>query len=644
MSLFLRFRLRNIQKNTLGKTFYSSKAEEKIEIPNRIPRGPTDILRALESTVSRDPTAAHYKYHDDPFLIPMSNVGKRTFAMAQESGRKAAHWIRKEHADLFNHRECEPPIETFFPKITFNKNSKVTEEDLKNVIDDVQISEAVNVYKICKENNIEVSQVSQQKLLELLCYYNSEDTLDKEFIEERWFRQSSRLKEKQRKIWRDGNFAEELFISIENPTAEVYSAIIQGMAKHLQVERAWQLFEEAQQKGIIVNTDTYNSLIAVSNYLKEGYDQRWSFAFDLLSDLNRANLKPNLGTLNSVLKTLSTMGTGRVTKTYTLQVLREFKDIGIEPCLASWYYVLITFCKDRGPTSTILTDILNFVENKEHKIQDITDTNFFVTAMDICRNHLHDVDLARRVDKMLNFGSNYDLMGDSYKESIYYRNYFVLLSESLPLEEFMRDIYEKYVPHIYVPEPGVMGEILKIVDINGAIEFIPKLWSDMTVFDHTNRENLLETVLDIMVNNEIESELKENFSNIAWDIFNRIENQNENRTNKIMFTGDLLGKILTLVTRNKDFIKSCTVMDKLDKGHSTIVGVPKIEALSLFVDQCIEEKQPSRAISCIQYCSDSGFPEATILAARLNEKLTLDENHLNNLSKIVGDLSTMKAQ
>lgn len=76
-------------------------SEERIEIPNRVQRSPTDILNALASTVGRDPTAAHYKYHDDPYLIPMSNVGKRTFAMSQEAGRKAARFIREEHRDVF---------------------------------------------------------------------------------------------------------------------------------------------------------------------------------------------------------------------------------------------------------------------------------------------------------------------------------------------------------------------------------------------------------------------------------------------------------------------------------------------------------------------------------------------------------------
>lgn len=120
-------------------------------------------------------------------------------------------------------------------------------------------------------------------------------------------------------------------------------------------------------------------------------------------------------------------------------------------------------------------------------------------------------------------------------------------------------------------------------------------------------------------------------------------------------TGELLGKIMFLLLQDNDFGKASEIMEKLDKGHGTIVGVPKFETLSLFVDKCIEEKTPSRAIvgtspllneivlfliefqTCIQYCADSGFPDAKILAAKLDEKLTLNEEHLKSLSKIVGD-------
>lgn len=68
--------------------------------------------------------------------------------------------------------------------------------------------------------------------------------------------------------------AEEIFISIDNPTSETYSAIIQGMAKFNQVARAHHLFEEAQSKGIALNINTYNAIIKASNFLKENYDLR----------------------------------------------------------------------------------------------------------------------------------------------------------------------------------------------------------------------------------------------------------------------------------------------------------------------------------------------------------------------------------
>lgn len=118
------------------------------------------------------------------------------------------------------------------------------------------------------------------------------------------------------------------------------------MTKYFQVDRAFQLFEEAQSKEIPLQTETYNSLIAVTHFLKESYELRWSFVLDMLSIMNKNNLAPNLGTLNAILETLSTMGGNKNTRDYVMSVLAEFKKLNIEPCLASWYYVLIVFCKE----------------------------------------------------------------------------------------------------------------------------------------------------------------------------------------------------------------------------------------------------------------------------------------------------------
>jgi pentatricopeptide repeat domain-containing protein 3 len=79
----------------------STEGQEKIEIPNYIPRSPTAILKALSQTVGYDPTGSHFKYHDDPFLIPLSNTSRRTYALAMESGRKSAKWVRQQNSILF---------------------------------------------------------------------------------------------------------------------------------------------------------------------------------------------------------------------------------------------------------------------------------------------------------------------------------------------------------------------------------------------------------------------------------------------------------------------------------------------------------------------------------------------------------------
>lgn len=87
--------------NSTVTSAQSSSDSERIVLPKRIKRGPTDVLRALAATVGRDSTAAHYKYHDDPFLIPYSTNDKSGFALAQEAGRKTAQWIKREHGSYF---------------------------------------------------------------------------------------------------------------------------------------------------------------------------------------------------------------------------------------------------------------------------------------------------------------------------------------------------------------------------------------------------------------------------------------------------------------------------------------------------------------------------------------------------------------
>lgn len=620
-------------------TTAGSSAPEKIVLPRRIERTPTDILNALSSTVGFDPTAAHYKYHDDPYLVPTSNVGKKTYAMAQEAGRKAAHWIRQENAKLFQHKEAAPTVAAFVPTMVYTEESQVEVTDLEKLIENVDVKDAVLVYNLLKKNSMEVSAELKQSLMELLCFFNHEETLPEEYIEERWFRQGVTEKGRQRKTWKDFELAEQIFHEIEDKKPEHYCAVIRGMAKYFQVEKAWALYQETVAKGILLDTNTFNSLLQIASFLKESYEMRWDLVCEVLTTMKNQALKPNIGTLNAVLQTITTIGGYNHPRSYALKTLSEFKKLGIEPSLASWYYMLAIFCRERGPTSHILHDIMNEIENKEFHVQDPKDTFFFVTAMDVCRNHLHDKDLAKRVNNLLHFKDNYNLIGDSYKESIYYRHFFTVLCKAEPLETFM-ETYNMLVPNVYIPEPSVMEDILKCIDVNCAVDYLPQVWSHMIQFDHTGRENLLNLILQIMITNPPENpELVDKFTVIAWDMYKRLEDliaAGSNRNQRTGFSGALLGDILTICCRGKDYEKAQTLFEKINNDQNSIVGDPKVMALRAFIQLSIEEKKPSLAIGCLQYCAENGFPESAELGRLIHTSMTLDEVHIGKIKRYVG--------
>lgn len=539
------------------------------------------------------------------------------------------------------HHEAEPPIEKFAPSQVYTEDSEVDASSLDQLIKLGELSDAVLVYNLLEQKGIEVSQAQKQSLLELVCFYNNQEPLPEEYIEERWFLQNSRRRERHGKTWKDGELAENLYAAIEPKTPQSYAALIRGMAKYLQCERAFALFQEATEKQIQLDTNTFNAVIEVVSFLKETADQRWQLCNDLLQQMAQQQLRPNLGTLNALLQCISSFGNFKLARGSALKVLPEFKQLGVTPSLGTYYYLLIIFCRERAPVSHVIVDILNDICNKEFKIEHPKDTYFFATAMDVCRNHLHDKALAKKVDALLHTGNNYDLIGDSFKESVYYRNYLALLCQTESIEDFMHT-YDLLVPNIYTPEPGIMEEILRAIEINGAVEHVPRIWSDMVIFDHTHRESLLLYVLRIMVDNRpnpelpSQQELPEQCAKVAMDIYNKIE-ESGNRARKVSFTGQMLGDILTLIVRsNSNFDKASEVFTYIDKQQHRIPGTPAESALLEYVEASVLNKAPSLALTALQYAVENNM-ETSTLAQRIHDGFTLNEVHLAKLKSLVGD-------
>ncbi|XP_053600276.1 small ribosomal subunit protein mS39 [Plodia interpunctella] len=621
--------LTTIEGQTLPHT---TKSTDGISPPPRIPRGPTDILQALAATVGPDPTAAHYKYHDDPYLIPLSNYRKRAYALSAEAGRKAAAWVRDEHAELFTTREWDPPgkmktpyfnadprIEAFAPKPIYNDESKVTEEDLKYTITNALLEDSVKIFQLLGGTQ-GVSDELKIAFLQLLCFYNEKEPDSMEWLEERWF--STNTRERQATTWKIGGLADKIFESLDPKTPEAYCAIIQGMAKYYQAERAHMLSQEAIEKGIPLSSSVYNSLLGCVGFLKEGTQLRIDALKSLLQQMNEQGITPEPETLSSSLRSLAAWGGGRALQHTALQVLAEFTQLGIQPGLSAYYYLLCLFCKERGPRIDILTGILNDLEKRDNlTAMEPTDTNFFITAMGVCSDHLQDIKLAERLHALLMKGENYKLVGDAYKESIYYRHFVTVACRHAPFER-TTELLDTLIPNVYVPEPSVMEEIIKTLEVAGAGDRLAQAWSQLVVFGHAKRVKLVDKLLAAMCNcyQYQDEEVKAKMRTAAADVlkYSQLaetrEDAQELRTPKQKMSATSLSNIIQLCSDTQD---------KADPGwESVVVALQKLrgaEAVGVPSDPLVLADVARRAASVgkagiatvsVSYLAECGFEEA----------------------------------
>ena len=211
----------------------AEKLEEEIVVPKKKKRDSLTVLRALASTVTRDPGAPHYKYTDDPFLIPTSSLAKRSNALSKESGRRAARYILENYAQWFNENPAEPPVEAFMPPRLDYVYTEPSEAALLERIEKRRVKDAIEVYKKMKQNQSDPSQDTCRQLLELLCVYNSQDPPAPMMEEEFYFRKDLGFEVKRpTKTWKDGGMAERVFDELAEKTAEDQENLIRGMARY----------------------------------------------------------------------------------------------------------------------------------------------------------------------------------------------------------------------------------------------------------------------------------------------------------------------------------------------------------------------------------------------------------------------------
>ncbi|XP_012223048.1 small ribosomal subunit protein mS39 [Linepithema humile] len=628
----------------LQSTTATSSSSSEIHIPNRIERGPTDILKALEKTISRDYTAPHYKFHDDPYLTPLSKMHERNYALAKESGKKAAMWIREEHRDLFDHKLAEPEIQAFVPPPIYTEESKVTEETLLYEISNANVANSITIYDLLKG---EVTVSTKQILLELLCFYNNSKPTSMELLETRWYQ----LNQKHKKnIWISRPQIDALFQFLKQQEPSIagaaYSAMICGLAKFFSVEKAWQLYTECQENKIVLSIDAHNAVIWIVPLLRQGEENSNTLLTDVYQTITSSGITPNIDTFNAVLNLAATFQASNFVKAamiLTRSTLADINKFELKPSLTTYYYLLRILRKFGDTSYGNFVNIMTSLKNETLTIQDAKDLDFFGYAMEIALRQFCKREAGEMVNELLLTGENYKFIGDNLRENVYYRFYLELILATEELETFFK-VYNKLVPHVTIPEPHVINAILEALQLHPAetaTQYIPKLWSHMVMFGHLNVEGLLENILQLIsvhCKPASDSPLNAQFAEIAVTIWNHVQTQNTKRVQHIIMTHTSTGNMIVLLLRGNNFDKAMEVLSLLINSPHLITGTITTDCIDEIFEICLAQAHVPMIFTLLEYVTSCNLIGAEEMAKKLYKTVSLTSTQKNILISLVGNV------
>ncbi|XP_021391395.1 small ribosomal subunit protein mS39 [Lonchura striata] len=628
----------------LGKTVDNSQVtQEEIVLPRRKTWDKLAVLQTLASTVNRDPTAAHYMFQDDPFLMPRNAANSRLYSLSKESGKNAAKYIIKNFPQYFDKTFAEPNIPCLMPEALTPQTEGMSEEALRERIHLRMVKESVDMFDQLLQAGTPVSLETTNSLLDLLCFYGDgeptpeKEPEEKEDLEEpgvnaseqkapkRQFQRGSRSSGPR---WRENNHAERIFKIIPERNAHSYCTMIRGMVKHGAYSKAYDMYIDLLNERHKADVHAFNALIRAVPYLKERFVERWELTKDLLTHMAQQKVQPTLLTFNSVLKSLRRCG--GVGRTMSLFVLKEMEALDIEPSLASYEHLLSVHYKGvDAPSSDIISEVLNEVENRNFTAQDPDDANFFTTAMQVCCD-LKDIKLAYQLNKALEKGDNWKFL-DVDRSNGYWSKFFSLLCMMEQIEVVLK-WYKEMSSSLFYPTPKNILDLLQALDAANQLEMIPSVWEDVKQLGFSRRQDLLEEFLSLMSRDQHPSEIQLAFAKCAEEIKAVHEPAGPGQV-PLEWTGSALGHVVVLFSRAGRTQDAWNMMEHFQK----INRIPTDKVMDEFLNCAKQTNCPDEAIKMVKLAASLGLPLSQRLKSRTEEEFELSETQKKALESIKWD-------
>ncbi|XP_053920861.1 pentatricopeptide repeat domain-containing protein 3, mitochondrial [Cuculus canorus] len=627
----------------LGKTVNDSEVTcEEIVLPRKKTWDKLAVLQTLASTVNRDPTAAHYMFQDDPFLLPKNATNARLFSLSKESGRNAAKYIIQHFPQYFDKTFAEPNVPCLMPELLKPQIEGVSEEALKERIHLRKVKDSVDLFDQLVQAGTPVSLETTNSLLDLLCFYGDEESTpekkeeEKEDLEEpeanasekapkRQFQRGSLLPGSR---WRENNNAERIFKIMPERNAHSYCTMIRGMVKHGASAKAYDMYMDLLNERHKADVHTFNALITAVPYLKEKFLERWELAKVFLNHMVQQEVQPNLLTFNALLKTLRRCG--GVGRSVSSSVIKEMEALDIEPSLATYEHLISIFYRgaDVYP-SGIFSEILDHVENRSFTPQDPHDANFFASAMQVCCD-LKDIKLAYRLNKTIEKGDNWKFL-DVDRLNAYWSKFFSLLCMMEQIDVVLK-WYKEMSLSVFYPTPKNILDLLQALDAANQLEAIPSVWEDMKQLGFNRRRDLVEELLSLMSREKHPEEIQASFATCAEDIKASHEQTGREQAS-LEWTGSALGHVALLFSRAGRTQDAWNMMERFKQ----INRIPTDQVMDEFLTCAKQTNCPDEAIKLVKLAVSLGLPSSQRLKSRTEKEFELSEKQKETLESIKSD-------
>uniref|UniRef100_A0A673LKF9 Small ribosomal subunit protein mS39 n=1 Tax=Sinocyclocheilus rhinocerous TaxID=307959 RepID=A0A673LKF9_9TELE len=504
----------------------------------------------------------------------------KLFSLSQESGRNAAKYFINTYPKYFQKDYAQPHIPCLMPETLEAQIEEASEAALIERIRMRKVKAAVDLYDQLLQAGTSVSLDVTNQLLDLICFCGDHDPAQENVPEQRNEETAKKGRAPKasgllKATWKENNNAERIFALLSEPNTHSYSALIRGMVKYGAYSKAFSTYTDLLNNRLKADVQTFNALIIAAPEVKEKYNEKWELIVDLLKQMAEQKVKPNLLTLNAVLKALRRCGT--LGKSQAFPVISEMKALSIDPSLASYNHLLTIFYKTgatiQGQTD-ILQEVMNEVSGKSFTAQDPDDG--------IC------ISLQRCL--------------------LTYARFFSLLCMMENIDVMLK-WYRDLVPSVYYPSSNIMRDLLQALDTDNRLDLIPQIWKDIKQLGHANRQNLVEELLILMAREKHNQEVQESFAECALDI------------KKIYDTGDR-GKVLLSWTAGSLSDLISVEMLKLFKTHNR---VPSEELLNRFLTCVKEAGEVNQAVELVQISAGFCLPETPKLIQRVQQEFELTD-------------------